>query len=644
MKTKKKILSIIMAIAFIIGTPPVEDTAYAEGEATTNKAIEVLFIGNSLTHRNSMPSILEGIAEANGVNVNATPLTYSGYFLSSFADPENDYGKQLRDYLANNSYDFVVIQAQSTETLTMFEESTIPSASTIANLIRANGAEPIMYMTWAYKYNCTYEKDGKSHTIDNPTMTEKLTENYYKLGNELGAKVAPAGQNFKRYSELFPNIELYNKDEFHPSYTGSYLAACTLYNTIFEDYHFSDDEEENTAKQTCLGCPYYKTDEVDISISKETASNCQMVADVKLNDHASYVSIPVGGTSRYNASISVSKTNELYNSIFENGDKITYSSLDDSIVSIDKNTGKFKALAAGSTLVKATSASGLSTLQTVQVRQPATGIKINEKNVKLCVGDTTKLTATVLPANATEKDITWTSSNPSVATVVNGTISAITTGTATITARTHNGYTAQTTITVALKVPTNLTITNTTSAKGDNYTNLVLNWNNVLKASRYIVYRSTSASGTYKKVATVENTTYTDSNLKAGNKYFYKVYASCGVLAYKSDESKTASYIVPTKAVLNSAIRTNASKKKYIKLSWTAQNEANGYMIYRANTKNGKYKLIKTITRNTKTIFTDKTTKKKKKYFYKICAYAKNNGTNTCGAFSEKVRVKKATK
>ena len=55
-----------------------------------------------------------------------------------------------------------------------------------------------------------------------------------------------------------------------------------------------------------------------------------------------------------------------------------------------------------------------------------------------------------------------------------------------------------------------------------------ITWGKVSYASNYIVYRSTSKNGKYKKVATVKNgkTTYTDKKLKKGTTYYYKVKAT----------------------------------------------------------------------------------------------------------------------
>ena len=69
-----------------------------------------------------------------------------------------------------------------------------------------------------------------------------------------------------------------------------------------------------------------------------------------------------------------------------------------------------------------------------------TGIQIDKTSVDLSVGDTFKPTVTFVPSNATNKNISWTSSVPKVASVDNnGTIKALSVGTSTITATTEDG-------------------------------------------------------------------------------------------------------------------------------------------------------------------------------------------------------------
>ena len=81
-----------------------------------------------------------------------------------------------------------------------------------------------------------------------------------------------------------------------------------------------------------------------------------------------------------------------------------------------------------------------------------TGVKLNKSSKSLTIGDTFTLTATVKPNNATDKSVTWSSSNTSVATVdENGVVTAVSEGTATITATASNGVKADCTVTVKQK-------------------------------------------------------------------------------------------------------------------------------------------------------------------------------------------------
>ncbi len=78
----------------------------------------------------------------------------------------------------------------------------------------------------------------------------------------------------------------------------------------------------------------------------------------------------------------------------------------------------------------------------------ATNISLNPTTAEVEEGKTITLTATILPANATDKTITWTSDAETIATVANGVVTGVAEGTATITATTHNGLTATCTVTV----------------------------------------------------------------------------------------------------------------------------------------------------------------------------------------------------
>ena len=84
-----------------------------------------------------------------------------------------------------------------------------------SDIVRAHGATPIFFMSWAY--------------ADRPEMTAQLAEAYTVAGNANNALVIPAGLAFARVRDKQPELNLYAPDKRHRSLVGTYLAACTLF-------------------------------------------------------------------------------------------------------------------------------------------------------------------------------------------------------------------------------------------------------------------------------------------------------------------------------------------------------------------------------------------------------------------------------
>ena len=70
---------------------------------------------------------------------------------------------------------------------------------------------------------------------------------------------------------------------------------------------------------------------------------------------------------------------------------------------------------------------------------PVTGVALDKTSYELTEGDEVTLTATVSPDNATNKNVKWVSNNTAVATVVDGKVTAVKSGSATITVTTEDG-------------------------------------------------------------------------------------------------------------------------------------------------------------------------------------------------------------
>lgn len=132
-------------------------------------------------------------------------------------------------------------------------------------------------------------------------------------------------------------------------------------------------------------------------------------------------------------------------------DGVTWASSNASVASV--NSGTVTAIKEGTATITA-SAGGKSATCTVKVSTKVvavTSITLDKTSLSMKVGETETITVTVNPDNATDKNVTWTSSDESVAKVADGKVTAVKSGKATITAKCED-KTAECAVTVT--VPT----------------------------------------------------------------------------------------------------------------------------------------------------------------------------------------------
>ena len=167
------------------------------------------------------------------------------------------------------------------------------------------------------------------------------------------------------------------------------------------------------------------------------------VTGVSLNKTST--SIVVGTSETLTATVSPSNASNK---------NVSWSSYNSSVATVDQS-GKVTAKAVGSTTIKVTTSDGgyTATCSVTVTPVHVTGVSLNKTSLNLTEGDTYTLFATVMPADATDKSVIWSSSNPSVAPVDNsGIVIAVKAGSATIAVRTTDGgYTASCSISVIAK-------------------------------------------------------------------------------------------------------------------------------------------------------------------------------------------------
>ena len=200
-----------------------------------DKVYNILFIGNSYTYYNDMPTeIFQKIAENAGYQVRIETITKGAHTLEKFADPEDGFGVLVAEELEEQyagQYDYVILQEQS------FRPVGEPDAfyDAVRNLverIKLVEAEPVLYATWGYKGG--HEKLAETG-LTNETMAWALARAYQTMAEELSISAAYVGLAFLdvRNNSLY---ELYDADCSHPSELGSCLAGLTLFCTVFQEH------------------------------------------------------------------------------------------------------------------------------------------------------------------------------------------------------------------------------------------------------------------------------------------------------------------------------------------------------------------------------------------------------------------------
>lgn len=270
-------------------------------------------------------------------------------------------------------------------------------------------------------------------------------------------------------------------------------------------------------------------------------------------------------------------------------------------------------------------------------------LSLSAESISLEASAKATLTANVTVYNNNLDTVTWTSSNPRVASVSpergkTTTVTAEKAGTATITAKAASGYvTAACTVTVRdMAAPASV------KASAPAYNKIKVSWSGVSGAQGYIVYRSTKRSSGYAQIQTLSSSarSYTDTGRKTGTTYYYKVRAYKTVSGTRHLGAYSA--VANAKPALAKAKKVKAKRagKQKIRVSWKRVTGATGYKVYRSTKKNKGFKAVKTIKKAKTVKYTTKRLKKGKRYYFKVRAYRTVSGKKVYSAYSSRVSCK----
>jgi len=246
--------TLLLTVLLLAGTASAASPTVKLPQVDTPK--RVLFVGNSYMYYNdSLHNHVNRIASAadpslqkliqyKSATIGGAPLWHHN--IEHLTTPGNIGIKE--------PFELVILQGNSTTTssepaIKRFHEDVKRFSAEIAK----HGGKTALYMTHAHV---------KPSKFASPDMIRKVEALYVEAGNAVGALVIPVGLAFEEAYRQRPDIKLHKDfDGSHPDLIGTYLAACTVYASVYG--------------KSPVGNSYDYYGKID----KETAAFLQKVAD-----------------------------------------------------------------------------------------------------------------------------------------------------------------------------------------------------------------------------------------------------------------------------------------------------------------------------------------------------------------------------
>jgi len=214
-------LILIFSTQVVFGKQKPEITNIEEPET-------ILFIGNSyLYYNDSLHNHFKRMVEEykndfdGGASVKSS--TIGG---SRLKHHDVERLIQPKAISAIEKFELVILQGGSSESLNEANRMEFSYfAKKHIDAIKMNDSDAALYMTHAYV---------EPHKRFMKNQIKLISDTYTKIGNENQVLVIPVGMAFDRAYREKPNIKLHEPDGTHPNLLGTYLAACTVFASIYD--------------------------------------------------------------------------------------------------------------------------------------------------------------------------------------------------------------------------------------------------------------------------------------------------------------------------------------------------------------------------------------------------------------------------
>jgi len=180
--------------------------------------LKILFVGNSLTYYNDLPSLVSEIAKEDGVTV-----SYKTIAFPDFSIDDHLAGNSISNVFKKERFDLLIAQ-QGPSALPESREILEASAIKLSKMCAPYKTDLALYMVWP--------ELSRKYAYDD------VIASYSNAAEKSNALLCPAGLAWKIALEKDQTLPLYGPDQFHPSIHGSVLAAMVIYATVNEKKDF----------------------------------------------------------------------------------------------------------------------------------------------------------------------------------------------------------------------------------------------------------------------------------------------------------------------------------------------------------------------------------------------------------------------
>ncbi|GHA15852.1 hypothetical protein GCM10008090_26850 [Arenicella chitinivorans] len=180
-------------------------------------AFKVLFVGNSFTGFSA--TTLQRFAASNPQGEDIFHYEYVGGISLS----EHARRSQTLALIRDGHWDYVVLQDHSTQVIRHYGHF-VSGIKELVTEVRASGAEPILFQTWA-----------RLQTGNYPGDQVRISQAYLDIGAELDVSVARVGD---LWFEMYRNARtvfdrLFQEDQIHPTDFGTFAVAVSVYRVMY---------------------------------------------------------------------------------------------------------------------------------------------------------------------------------------------------------------------------------------------------------------------------------------------------------------------------------------------------------------------------------------------------------------------------